>query len=191
MADFLASYSRWYRALNGKVDAAMSLRLRSSEERTLQPGRYNTTSPPFDQTRSINQTSYFANFSPMFMHIKVTHPDTDEDPLIQLGAWTAAEFTKRTLEKYSLDMPVCAIDVSGHDWDMYLVYARTNDAGAEGPFTTQFVGPIKIGDTKSLTGCFTLLAFLAAIAEWGLGSYRAWFENEILDHHRPGNSGGQ
>lgn len=72
---------------------------------------------------------------------------------------------------------------------MYLVYARMNNAEAEGLFTTQFVGPIKMGDTMSLKGCFALMAFLVSMAEWGLGMYRPWFEREILDHHRPGNSG--
>ena len=193
MADFLTLHcsSSFHRDLNEKIDAAMSLHLRPSEETTLRRDQYNTTSPPFDQTPSINQTSFFTNFSPMFMHIKVTHPDTVEDPLIQLGAWIAAEFTKRTLEKYSLDMPVCAIEVSGHNWDMYLVYARADHGWPGASFTTQFAGPIKMGDTMSLRGCFKLLAFLAGIADWGLGSYRTWFEREILDRHRPGNSGGQ
>ncbi len=193
MADCLAPHSpsSLYRDLNKKIDAAMSLHLRPSEKRILQRGRYNTTSPAFNQPPSINQTSFFTNFSPIFIYIEVKRPNTDKDALIQLGAWAAAEFTKRTLENYSLDMPVCAIEVNGDDWDMYLVYASIDDTGAEGSFTTQFVGPIEMGNTKSLRGCFTLLAFLAAMADWGLGTYRSWFEREILDHHRPGNSGGQ
>jgi ribosomal protein S28E/S33 len=108
-----------------------------------------------------------------------------------LGAWTAAEFTKRVLEEYSLDMPVCAIDVSGDEWNIYLVYARIIDARAKGSFTTQFVGPIKMGDTMSLRGCFALLTFLAGVADWGLGAYRQWFEREILDLYRPKNHAGE
>ena len=193
MSDSLTPHSptSLYRDLNKKIDAAMSLHLRPSEKTILHRGRYNTTSPPHNQRPSINQTSFFTNFSPMFMHIEVKRPNTDKDPLIQLGAWTTAEFTKRSLEGYSLDMPVCAIEVYGDDWNVYLVYARMDNPGAEGSFTTQFVGPIKMGDTTSLKSCFTLLTFLAGIAEWGLGTYRPWFEREILDHHMPGNSGGQ
>ena len=74
---------------------------------------------------------------------------------------------------------------------MYLVYARMDGKRAEGSFITQFVGPIKMGNTTSLRGCFTLLTFLAGIAGWGLGTYRPWFEREILDFHRPGNGGGE
>ena len=179
-----------YRDLNKKIDAAMSLHIRYSEKSILRYGRYNTMLQ-FNQPRSINQTSFFTNFSPTFIYIEVKRPNTDKDPLIQLGAWAAAEFTKRTFEKYSLDMPVCAIDVCGDDWNLYLVYARMNGAGAEGSFTTQFVGPVKMGDTTSLRSCFKLMAFLAGMAEWGLGAYRDWFEKEILDHHRPEDSGGE
>ena len=193
MADSLTPHSpnSLYRDLNKKIDAAMSLHLRPSEKTILKRGRYNTTSSPYNQPPSINQTSFFTNFSPMFIYIEVKRPNTDKDPLIQLGAWAAAEFMKRTLEKYSLDMPVCAIDVCGDDWNMYLVYARLDASGTAGSFTMQFVGPIEMGKTTSLRGCFTLLAFLADMAEWGLGTYRPWFEREILDHHRPENSGGE
>ena len=173
-----------YRDLNRKIDAAMSLRLWPSEKTTLQRGLYNTTSPPFSQPPSINQTSSFTNFSPMFTHIEVKRPNTGKDPLIQLGAWTSAEFTKRSLEEYNLDMPVCAIDVCGDDWDIYLVFASMIDAGAKGSFTTQFVGPVKMGDTRSPRGCFMLLAFLINVADWGLGAYKQWFERDVLDLYR-------
>ena len=168
----------------------MSLHLRHSEKNILHRGRYNTTTP-LNQLPSINQTSLFTNSSPIFIYVEVERPNPNKDPPIQLGAWAAAEFIKRTFENYSLDMPVCAIGVCGDDWNMYLVYARIDDAGAEGSFTTQFVRPTGMGKTTSFSGCFTLSAFLASMAEWGLGSYRPWFERGILDHHRPGNSDGE
>ena len=65
-------------------------------------------------------------------------------------------------------MPICAIDVCGDDWNTYLVYARIDDAGAEGSFTTQFVGPIEMGKTPSLRGCFTLVGILGR--HGGVGS---------------------
>ena len=169
MADSLTPHSPnpLYPDLNTKIDAAMSLHLRHSEKTILHRGRYNTTTQ-LNQPPSINQTSFFTNFSPIFIYVEVKRPNTDKDPLIQLGAWAAAEFIKRTFENYSLDMPICAIDVCGDDWNTYLVYARIDDAGAEGSFTTQFVGPIEMGKTPSLRGCFTLVGILGR--HGGVGS---------------------
>ena len=168
----------------------MSLHLRHSEKNILHRGRYNTTTP-LNQLPSINQTSFFTNSSPIFIYVEVERPNPDKDPLIQLGASAAAEFIKRVFKNYSLDMPVYAIGVCGDDWNKYLVYARIDDAVAEGSFTTQFVGPTEMGKTTSFRACFTLSASLAGMAEWGLGSYKPWFEREILYHHRPGNSDGE
>jgi len=47
---------------------------------------------------SINQTSSWVNYVPMFVNIEGKRKNVPEDPMIQLGAWVAAEFKKRKLE---------------------------------------------------------------------------------------------
>ena len=92
----------------------MSLHLRHSEKNILHRSRYHTTTQ-LNQPPSNNQTSFFTNTSPIFIHVEVKRPNPNKDPLIQLGDWVAAEFIKRTFENCSLDMLVSAIGVCGDD----------------------------------------------------------------------------
>ena len=134
-------------------------------------------------TDSINQTSSFVNFTPMFLNIEVKRKDTNIDPLIQLAAWISAEFEKRRIEHYSLDMPVLAIEIKGDSWELYMVYADERVVDGEG-YLLKFVGPVSLGDTSSLEGCFKLLDGLCRCADWGVGKYQSWFRAEILDKYR-------
>lgn len=59
----------------------------------------------------------------MFVNIEFKKQNTDRDPLIQLGAWIAAEFTKRKMEWYSLDILVLANEIEGDDWKLHMVFA--------------------------------------------------------------------
>ena len=60
----------------------------------------------------------------MFANFAVKRPNTDRDPMIQLGAWIGAEFAKRKTEGYSLDMPVLGIEIEGDAWNLYMVFAK-------------------------------------------------------------------
>ena len=132
---------------------------------------------------SINQTSGFVNFTPMFLNIVVKRRNSDKDPLIQLEAWISAEFEKRRIEQYRLNMPVLAIEIRGDQWELYTVFADTIGVDGEG-YNLRFVGPISMGDTSSLQGCFKLLDGLCRCADWGVGMYRTWFREQILDKYR-------
>ena len=132
---------------------------------------------------SINQTSTFVNFTPMFLNVEVKRKNSDKDPLIQLGAWISAEFEKRRIEHYSLDMPVLAIEIQGDQWGLYMVYAD-EDLVDEEAYGLKFVGPKSLGNTSSLQGCFKLLDGLCRCADWGVGEYQAWFKKEILHKYQ-------
>lgn len=134
---------------------------------------------------SINQTSSFVNFTPMFLNIEVKRKNSDKDPLIQLAAWVSAEFEKRRIEHYSLDMPVLAIEIEGDQWGLYMVYA--DGLADTDSYGLKFVGPVSLGDTSSLQGCFKLLDGLCRCADWGVGRYKSWFKDEILNKYRPAN----
>lgn len=132
---------------------------------------------------SINQTSNFVNFIPMFLNVEVKRKNSDKDPLIQLGAWISAEFEKRRIEHYSLDMPVLAIEIQGDQWGLYMVYADEDTVNEEAS-GLKFVGPKSLGNTGSLQGCFKLLDGLCRCADWGVSEYQSWFKREILSKYQ-------
>ena len=116
------------------------------------------------------------------MNVKVNIPNTDRDPLIQLGTWIAAEFKKRKQEGYSLDMPVLAIEIVGAVWNLYLVFAPENVERET--FKCQFVGPLEMGSTSDLLGIYQILARLCSCADWGIDEYQTWFNEQILTKHQ-------
>lgn len=117
----------------------------------------------------------------MFVNIEIKRPHTDRDPLIQLGAWITAEFTKRKTEGYSLDMPVLAIEIDGDIWSLHMVFA-VEDLQSDS-FQCNFVGPIGMGSTESLMGIYQILDRLCRCADWGVGEYQRWFDNEVLSKY--------
>ena len=125
----------------------------------------------------------------MFLNIEVKRKNTNIDPLIQLAAWISAEFQKRRIENYSIDMPVLAIEISEHDWYLSIVYASPDPVDTES-YGLNFVDIGPIGNTRSLLGFFELLDCLSRCADWGVGSYQKWFRKEILGKYKPSESGG-
>lgn len=162
-----------FKDLDKRIDAAIGLHLSGIKRKTLSNGVFCEGTLP-----SINQTESFVNFLPMFANIEVKKSNTDRDPLIQLGAWIAAEFNKRRTEGYSLDMPVLAIEVEGDMWNLHMIFAIEDQKG--GDFQCNFVGPIEMGSTKSIMGIFQILDRLCRCVDWGIGEYQQWFNSEVL-----------
>ena len=161
-----------FKDLDKRIDAAIGLNLPSEKRSILETGVYTEGVP------SINQTASFVNFIPMFANVEIKRPNTDRDPLIQLGTWIAAEFKKRKKEGYSLDMPVLAIAIEGDAWDLHMVFAREDVDRST--FECRFVGPIEMGTTKSLLGIYQILDRLCRCADWGIGEYQTWFNERVL-----------
>ena len=176
----MCSYSSddYFKDLDKRIDCALGLGLEEEEKDTLRRGVYDIE----DAHDSINQTSSVFNFIPMFLNIEVKREHSDQDPLIQLAAWISAEFEKRRIEHYSLDMPVLAIQIVGDQWDLYMVYADEGLADG-GAFGLRFMGPRSLGSTRSLQDCFKLLDGLCRCADWGVGKYRSWFRKEVLEKY--------
>ena len=118
----------------------------------------------------------------MFAHLEVKRPNTARDPLIQLGTWAAAEFKKRQQERYSLDMPILAIVVEGDIWTSHLVFA--SEDVEKNLFDCRFAGPNTMGSTEDLLGIYKILAHLRVYAEWGVGIYQTWFNEQILSKYQ-------
>lgn len=162
-----------FRDLDKKIDYAVGLRLARRHIRDLQDATYATG------TKSINQTSTFANLTPLFLNIEVKKRHVDRDPAIQLAAWVAAEFTKRRLEGYPLDMPVLAVEIEADGWLLHVVCAQENPR-RPADFDLVFLGPLRIGETYSLPDTYRLLENLCDMAIWGQSVYREWFEANVL-----------
>ena len=166
-----------FKDLDKRIDAAIGLNLSSKKRESLITGVYSEGIP------SINQTTSFVNFIPMFANIEVKRPNTDRDPLIQLGTWIAAEFKKSQKEGYSLDMPVLAIAIDGDTWDLHMVFAP-EDHIESSTFKCRFVGPMEMGTAKDLYGIYQILNRLCCCADWGIGEYQSWFNEQILAKYK-------
>lgn len=106
-----------YKALDRKIDFIMGLRLPLSDQEKLARGNYRSEAGP-----SINQISGFIRYVPMFLNVEIKKQHVAADPLVQLAVWIAAEFKKRMLEGYSRSMPVVAVTIEGHNWQLYVAY---------------------------------------------------------------------
>ena len=106
----------------------------------------------------------------------------DRDPLIQLGGWIAAEYEKRSLEGYPMDIPVPAIVVYNDEWHLYIAYSMSipQEQRQEGgkSYRVRFVGPVRMGHTSTVQGIFTILHFLKVIVHWAYSVY----EPDYFDH---------
>jgi hypothetical protein len=167
-----------WRILNKKIDFAIGLNIPYGQKCTLQNGTYSYAHPQKLGT-SINQTSSWANYIPIFVNIEVKKKNVSDDPMIQIGAWVAAEFKKRELEGYDNKMPAFAIEVEEDMWNLYIVYANGSTS-----HDLVCLGPESMGDTRSHQGVFKLIHVLNGVAEWGDTEYRAWFEKEILTKYQ-------
>ena len=107
-----------YKKLERKIDFAMALHLSAQEQDTLAKGTYASD----DDIPSINQTSGFTRYVPMFLNVEIKRENAGVDPLVQLAVWIAAEFKKRVIEGYDRSMPVIAIAITGYTWDLYVAY---------------------------------------------------------------------
>ncbi|KAI4116718.1 MAG: hypothetical protein LQ345_002910 [Seirophora villosa] len=157
-----------FKALNKNINLAIGLNLFQSQLRELQMRRYSLqpTNP------SINQVQSYFHLTPMFVNIEVKKEHQAQDPLIQLGAWVAAEFNKRSAEEWPMDMPVVAIEIERDRWSMYIVYHVPKD---DGRFSLRFLGPKSMGTTSEIEGIFRILYVLCTLAKWGEEVYRGWF----------------
>ncbi|KAH0552947.1 hypothetical protein GP486_006857 [Trichoglossum hirsutum] len=121
-----------YLDLDKRIDYAIGLFPSRSTLRTLRNATYNTA------IKSVNQTSTFCNFIPVFINVEIKKKHVGKDPAIQLGAWIAAEFRKRLIEGWtgieaddtrgrgslSLGSPVFAIEIEADTWLLYVVTAQ-------------------------------------------------------------------
>tara|TARA_R110002003_G_scaffold2994_1_gene24751 strand:+ start:7419 stop:7940 length:522 start_codon:yes stop_codon:yes gene_type:complete len=154
--------------LNKKIDYAVGLDLSLDAVRTLQ-----------DAKTSINQTVAFMNHTPVFLNVEVKRYASARNPRVQLAAWNAAEFKKRSVEGWPLDMPVLAMEIEQDSWLLYIVVAEIRKKSTGG-FILHFFGPIRVGDTFNEPNTEKLFNNLCSIALWGHDHFRQWVEDEIL-----------
>ncbi|KAH8724908.1 hypothetical protein GQ44DRAFT_564587, partial [Phaeosphaeriaceae sp. PMI808] len=160
-----------FKDLDKKIDLALGLHL---HRKTL-PDLHNANT----KTKSINQTTTFVNYTALFLNIEVKRSYAGSDPVVQLAAWAAADFLKRELEGWAMDMPVLALDIEGDWWHLNVVAARLNDEGDL--VGLSFIGPMLLGSTLSWGGACRLFTNLCHLVRWGRADYLPWFEREVLE----------
>ena len=123
----------------------------------------------------------------MFLNIEAKMPKSPRDPLLQLGTWISAEYEKRRLEGYPMDMPTVAILVDGDIWNMYVVFCESgtlNTLTLGRDYRLRFAGPKIIGDTTSIVGVFQIMHVIKAIYKWGLEVYKPWWKEHVLKRYQ-------
>ena len=75
-------------------------------------------------------------------------------------------------------MPVLAIEIEGDSWNLHMAFAPED--AESGSYECKFVGPIEMGSTKSLLGVYQILDRLCRCADWGIGEYQTWFNEQVL-----------
>ena len=95
--------------------------------------------------------------------------------MIQLGAEVAAEFSQRTIECCSLDMPILAIELEGDVWNLHVVY--TADTRNEN-LKCNFVGPVSIASTTNVVAPIELWGSTRVFLEDYARSVVAWPDND-------------
>ncbi|KAI4121631.1 MAG: hypothetical protein LQ338_006257 [Usnochroma carphineum] len=109
----------------------------------------------------------------------------DRDPLIQLGTWIAAEYEKRNIEGYPMDIPVPAIAIYGHYWMLWIAFSMEIKKKEKGkPYRVQFCGPVEMGDTLNLEGVFKILHVLKAVVQWGVHVYEPEYFQKVVAKYR-------
>jgi hypothetical protein len=166
---------------NKKIDFAMGLALDYEETTALQNGTCRVRHP-HKSGMSINQTLSCWSHVPMYLNIEVKKKNVAEDPMVQLGIWVAAEFMKRQLEGYDMEMSIFAIEIQEDVWNFWQAFAVVEDSTLTGVY---FVGPESMGDTKSELGVFKILYVLNGLAEWADTIFREWVRREVITVANP------
>ncbi|KAL9593981.1 MAG: hypothetical protein Q9219_007277 [cf. Caloplaca sp. 3 TL-2023] len=172
-----------FKPANKKIDQAFALDITKEEKHTLNArvDKYQVSCGA-----SINQTHGWTAFKPMFANLEIKVDD--RDPLIQMGAWVAAEYTKRELEGYPMDIPIPAMIIDGDEWAFHIAYSiqipkKMRTQGGKS-FEVQFVGPVKMGNTGEIQGIFKILHVLKAVVRWGLEVYEPEYFKKVLDKYK-------
>lgn len=145
----------------------------------------------------VNQTAYLALMdSPIAVAIETKTETTADDPLVQLGIWTAAWYQRmydlrtslvgpgpnprlvriiasdnqpipdKLLTALQVSVPI--IQVVGHAWQVYFA----QDAGT----STNVYGPLSLGSTETIVSMYGLLSSLEAIRDWVQDVFRPGIE---------------
>lgn len=131
----------------------------------------------------VNQTAYLPlKESPIAVSIETKTDTSAQDPLIQLGIWTAAWYQHMYDLRVHLVGPgpkprlvsVPLIQVVGHQWQVYFA----QDMGD----SINVYGPVPLGSTASILSIYALLTSLEAVKRWIEGAFciglEAWLTPE-------------
>ncbi|KAF5023368.1 hypothetical protein F66182_4571 [Fusarium sp. NRRL 66182] len=133
-----------------------------------------------NDNHSINHTSTNPLRSqPIAVSIETKIPDGSiEEAKAQLSVWVTSHLKRlRTLSgtsqshiKVNPSLPV--IQVNGSMWTLFFL--------KDGDEMVELIETISIGDTKSIVGCYQVVAFLRHLGHWALKVYQPWLYENVL-----------
>ena len=148
------------------------------------------------ELQTINQTrSDPLRFRPIAISIETKKASlAGQGARIQLGMWVAAHFNRiRALKDESLIMPTLPlISVAGAEWHLHFardcdkqIVSYSGNPSTLAVFATylllqEIIGDLHLGDTRSLLGCYKLLAGLRCLCGWVTTKFKDWFEGNVL-----------
>jgi hypothetical protein len=154
-------------------DSARYRRLAQAIKRTVQ-------SQPKDQ-QTINQTEYTPLWHTLIgVSIETKADGSNVDGRIQLATWTAAwhHRMRRLMDEAGsggqvsgrvVTLPVLLI--VEHIWALSFVCDRGD--------RLEVVGEMHLGDTRTLTGLYTLVAVVQELGDWVEGPFCEWIEHVL------------
>ncbi|KXX78394.1 hypothetical protein MMYC01_205891 [Madurella mycetomatis] len=142
------------------------------DEATAEVIRRAVRAQPLGQ-QTINQTLYTGlQYRPAPVNVETKVSGIPEEGRVQLGIWTAAWRIRmltfldlQNQQRSLITLPL--ILVVEHQW--YLLFAC--DRGDH----MQILGDIRIGDTSTLLGLYSILAVIREVAKWLDEDFRHWF----------------
>lgn len=129
----------------------------------------------------VNQTAYLPlKESPIAVAIETKTETSAQDPLVQLGIWTAAWYQHMYDLREHIAGPgpkprlvsVPLVQVVGHNWYVYFAC----DRGA----SLDIYGPVTLGSTDGILSMYALLSSLGALKEWAQKTFCTSIEEWFL-----------
>lgn len=184
------------------------LDVESSSRRLLQEAATPKSPLSGFPNRSINHTKYAPlTLRPISVSIKTKTPEGSiQEAKAQLSVWAASHLQRLTLlrdakraggtlhfgegdGRDSLALPLLLI--SGSVWMLFFAVDRADSIVSIKNLLTirlivanyvlqELLETITIGDTKTLLGCFKVVAALRELASWSEGAFRDWLLENVL-----------
>ncbi|KAL9596732.1 MAG: hypothetical protein Q9219_005607 [cf. Caloplaca sp. 3 TL-2023] len=178
LAEIPTSARDLYRLLTKKSSAFIPLEVKETYN-----GEADIREPPSDQEYMGTGEMLFAHHMLPTLKQIVDQIREDAEDNNKLGPhegqWTSLVssvlfiwYLKRREHNWDPTLPMPGIAVWGHVWKCYLFVPQGKQLS--------MIGPIRFGDTSTLSGTWQVFHSMFALMQWGRTVYRNWFDTEVM-----------